>query len=189
MYGHSYAHSDNFVQMADLAKVDKHDWFFALQILFAGELLLRCTVRGLSTIVVLMEKSTWTRGPSFLFPLTLPSQTTEFWLGSSGSWTHCFLQLVLYIAPATGSFCSVLHRDQRHQWNQYQAWPALPVWTQCSRKFANSSSTPSLVSHYHTVMKDPGVSVALLLLTICTKPLADYLSFACHVCETNQSSV
>lgn len=151
--------------------------------IISGEL--RCTVRALSVIVILLEKPTWTRAPSFLFPLVLPSQTSELWLGSSGSWTHCFLQLVF--APTKASFYSVLHRNQRHQWDQYQDWPALPVWIQCSRKFANSPSTPPFVSHYHMAMKDLGVSVALLLLAVCTKPLADYLSFVCSVCETDQS--
>lgn len=119
---------------------------------------LRCTVRALSTIVILLEKPTWTRAPYFLFPLVLPSQTTEFWLGSSGSWTHCFLQLVPCIAPTRAPFCSGLHRNQRHQWDQYQDWPALPVWIQCSRKFANSPSSPPLISHYHGVERSRSVS-------------------------------
>lgn len=160
-----------------------HNWG---QIL-SDELFVRCTVRALSATVILLKKFTWIRAPSFLFPLVLPSQTTEFWLGSSSSWTHCFLQLVPCTASMRASFCSVLHRNQRLQWDQYQDWPALPVQIQCSRKFTNSPSTPPLVSHYHSAMKDPGVSVATLLLIVCTKPLTDHLSFVYSVCKTDQS--
>lgn len=118
-----------------------------------------------SFIVILLEKPTWTRAPSFLFPLVLPSQAAGFWLGSSGSWTHCLPQLVPRIAPSRASLCSVSHRNQRHRWDQYQDRPALPVRIQCSRKFANSPSAAPLVSHYHTAMKDSGASAALLFLT------------------------
>lgn len=45
-------------------------------------------------------------------------------------------------APSRVSFCGVLQVNQKHRWDQYQDRPALPVWTQCSRKFTNSQSAP-----------------------------------------------
>lgn len=109
------------------------------------------------------EKSYLDNGPLFPFPLVLPSQTTEFWLGSAGSWTHCFPQLVCWIASMRDSFHSVMRRNKQHQWDQYQDRPALPVWTQYSRKFTNSLNTQPNISHYHTAMKDLEVSVTFYI--------------------------
>lgn len=42
---------------------------------------------------------------AFLFPLVLPRQTREFWLGNRGSWTRCVLRRVPFFAPTRVSFC------------------------------------------------------------------------------------
>lgn len=147
---------------------------------------LKCTVRTLSSIVILLEKPG--QGPPLSFFLLFAQSDYRVLIRKWWLLTQCLLQPVPCITPSRASFCCVLHqRNQRHQWDQYQDWPALPVRIQCSRKFSNSPSTPPLVSHYHTAMNDPGVSVALLLLALCAKPLKDYLSFVCSVCETDQS--
>lgn len=57
-----------------------------------------------------------------------------------------------------------LKSGKQHQWDQYQERAALPVRTQCSRKFANSlPRSGQTLSHYHPVIKELQVSVALLL--------------------------
>lgn len=52
-----------------------------------------------------------------------------------------------------------LRGERPHQWDQYQERAALPVRTQCCRKFANSlPGSGQSLSHYRTVIKEPDVS-------------------------------
>lgn len=73
-------------------------------------------------------------------------------------------------------------RNQWHQSDQYQDWPALPVWIRYSRKFANSPDTQPNISRYRAPVKDPVVSVGLLFHS-----LTDKLSLFCTVGKTSQS--
>lgn len=74
-------------------------------------------------------------------------------------------------------------RNQWHQSDQYQDWPALPVWIRYSRKFANSPNTQLNISRYRAPVKDPVVSVGLLFQ--CTH--SHKLSLFCTVGKTRQS--
>lgn len=144
------------------------------------ELLLWCKYRALPTTVILLEKPTWTTASSFLFLLFCPRQTTDILLEITDSWTPVFLRYSFaFHLPGPAWLYNVLCINQKHQWDQYQDWPALPVWIQYSRKFANSFSSLPLVPHSRTLMKGPGLAAALLLLTVCTKPFADFLSIVC----------
>ena len=90
--------------------------------------------------------------PLSFFLLFCPVRLRRFWLGSAGSWTLCFLTLWSPVLHLPGLHSTVFCiENQRHQWDQYQDWPALPVWIQCSRKFTNS---PSPVRHSsHTITR------------------------------------
>lgn len=69
--------------------------------------LLRYSVRA-----YLLLLSSWKSIPGhppttfFLFPLVLPSQTAEFWLGSRGSWTSSFVFLFSFVSRSLTSHLS-----------------------------------------------------------------------------------
>lgn len=78
-----------------------------------------------------------------LLPLSFCFAPSDFRVLIRKLWTGLFPpSRLLSSHPTRVSLHSALHRSWRHQWDQYQDWPALPVRIQCSRKFANSPSLP-----------------------------------------------
>lgn len=150
---------------------------------------LRCTVRALSAIVILLEKPYLDKGP--LFPFSSCFAQSDYTVLIRKWW---LLNLLFSSASPLRSTCQSLIfavfciETRGISGISIRTGQLFLCGYNAAGSSANSPTTPPPVSHYHTAMKDPGVSVALLLLTVCTKPLTDYLSFACSVCETDQSS-